>query len=112
MSKRKKRRMLLERSRYINWDVVDLREAKHYFWIGDYAKAGKLLYALSARLIIEPHKDTKEYKDGERKPDTPFEEQEQEKVLEETIDLYDLFTGEINPDAPEPERDESGYLIR
>lgn len=113
MSKSKRRRMLIERSRNIDWDVVDLREARHYFWVGDYSKAGKIIYRLSKRLIVEPHKDTKEYQDGERKPDTPFEEQEQEEILEEPFDLYDLFTGVgVYPDAPEAERDEDGYLIR
>lgn len=94
--------------RPIDWDHCQLSEAAYYQWIGDYKNAGRLLFSLSRKIIIEPAFDSEEYRDGERKPDIPFIEQPEEEPPN--------FEGTINEITAEsedgPERDDDGYLIR
>lgn len=120
MSNRKKEakkeaRSVLERLRaqaHLNWDVQELKEAAHYHWMGDFGKAGRIFFPLMDRLIQEPLKGTKEYEDGQRKPETPVEEQEQEEVLGEVVTFTDLFGDGKDAETTEDPRDEDGYLIR
>lgn len=87
-------------------DILQLEDARTAFYWQRYSEAGKLIFDLSERLIVEPHKDTEEYKNGERKLEEKVPEPE-----EETETILDIFE-EGDANAPLPERDEDGYLIR
>ena len=86
----------------------DLEEARWAYWAGDNYKAYKLLMRAIDALVIEPHPDSEEYLDGERKSATPDDEQTEE----EGFPLEAIYPSEGSIDGPTPERDEDGYLIR
>ena len=96
-----------------NPDILQLEDAKGAYWWQRYDEAGRLLFSLSRRIIIEPLKGTEEYKDGERKPDTPVPEQpEEEEPVEDIYAQFDVLAEGDSGNAATAERDEDGYLIR
>lgn len=122
MSKQSKRmRRALAKAAFKRRDpnVVLLKNASHYHWMGDFTKAGAIFFPLMAKIIVEPLKGTEEYRDGERKPDIPLEEQ-QEEIEDEDEDrnnvvTFDTLFGRERTEGEyddETDRDDQGYLIR
>lgn len=85
----------------INHAYWDLQNALWCLQLGDVLEAGRLFREVMHAIVIEPDPNSQEYKDGERKPEIPLDEQEETESAKGTID---------GPTAAE--RDEEGYLIR
>ncbi len=98
------------------WDRSELKHASYRYWLQDYEEAGRVLFALSKRIIVEPLMGTQEYLDGERKQEIPDDEPE-EATKDKIVTYEDLFSDTEKEQGratlgPEPDRDDDGYLIR
>lgn len=96
-------------------DIWKLEEARHEFWLGNYARCSDLIFPLSRKYIQEPLKDTEEYKDGQRKPEAPVSQQQQEEEEERKSGPWEEWTipandSEIFCITKREERDDDGYL--